>query len=979
MSSRDGSSALLPVDPSEEELARHWTLSPEDRLQVEACRGDGSRLSFALQLCALRRQGAFLEDLTRVPLRIVNHLGRQLGLPPVLFLELPRRRAPIAEHQARLREYLGLRSYGPEVEGHLRQWLEAQASQAKSPDELRAGTEAQLLAWKVILPGSSTLARVVGAVSRRSQEEVFGTIAESLSAGKDEALEGLLAVRPGEPRSPLSLLKEDPPEATVTAILTYLDRFDELRRLGAGELAWPQVPGQWIENLARLAQRYTARALRRFPEAKRLALVACFVAEAHKSVLDHLVALHDQFVTGLARRARNAFERRYRQERRLRRRSLATVLDALESLLDTDIAPDGRVGELLARYEIGTLRAAVAACRRFQHLEDQGHLDELRNRHAHLKRYLPGFLALPFRVEPGSERLLEARDLALQLHRGELPDLPRHAPVGFVPAGWRSALRRKDGRPDRRLWEIALAFAFRDALRAGDLYLPESRHHVSFWNLVYDERRWEEERPRAYAELGLPSEADRALEALREELGGAAASLLQDLADNPFATLEEGRLRLRRPDALELPPPVRELRRVMETHLPRVRLEALLVDVDRGCGFTRAFQPLPGYRPRSGDRLATLLAALVAHGTNLGLATMGQSAEGISVDMLQHASQWLLRTDTLKAANTALVDYHYQLPLAAAWGDGTLSSSDGQRFGLQASSVLGSFYPRYFGYYERALTVYTHLSDQYSVFASRAISCAPREALYVLDGLLENDSILRPEEHTTDTHGATEQLFGLCFLLGLGFMPRLRDLADQQLYRPAAGVSYGALDPLFRGSVDSGLIQEQWDPLVRLAASLRHRTAPAHVVLQRLAASSRSDRLAKALTALGRLVKTVYILRYLQDEDLRRRVQLQLNRGEARHQLARRLFFANQGAFRTADYEEIMNKVSALSLLSNAVLVWNTVRMSDILARLRGRGQDLVPEDLARLSPLAHAHVIPNGTYRFQQAIARDEAEDRLR
>ena len=60
-------------------------------------------------------------------------------------------------------------------------------------------------------------------------------------------------------------------------------------------------------------------------------------------------------------------------------------------------------------------------------------------------------------------------------------------------------------------------------------------------------------------------------------------------------------------------------------------------------------------------------------------------------------------------------------------------------------------------------------------------SRAPREALYVLDGLLENDSVLRLREHSTDTHGYIEDLFGLCYLLGYSFMPRIRDLADQQL------------------------------------------------------------------------------------------------------------------------------------------------------------------------------------------------------
>jgi hypothetical protein len=132
--------------------------------------------------------------------------------------------------------------------------------------------------------------------------------------------------------------------------------------------------------------------------------------------------------------------------------------------------------------------------------------------------------------------------------------------------------------------------------------------------------------------------------------------------------------------------------------------------------------------------------------------------------------------------------------------------------------------------------------------------------------------------------------------------------------------------------------------------------------------SSPSDRLAKALTLLGRVVKTTYLLRYAHDAQVRDRVHLQLNRGESRHALARRLFFANQGAFRVGDYEEIMNKVSALALISNAVLVWNTVRFAEIVAALeRSSGQPVRRQDLARVSPLMNAHVIPSGTYHFDR------------
>jgi hypothetical protein len=92
-------------------------------------------------------------------------------------------------------------------------------------------------------------------------------------------------------------------------------------------------------------------------------------------------------------------------------------------------------------------------------------------------------------------------------------------------------------------------------------------------------------------------------------------------------------------------------------------------------------------------------------------------------------------------------------------------------------------------------------------------------------------------------------------------------------------------------------------------------------------------------------------------------MQLQVNRGEGRHQLARRLFFANQGAFQTGDYDEVMNKATCLSLLSNAVVVWNTVQMAQIIAQLRASGETITDDELARVSPMAFTHVIPNGTY----------------
>jgi Domain of unknown function (DUF4158) len=102
---------VLPEDPSEEELARNWTLTEADHAQVARCRGDDNRRRFALQICVLRQYGRFLEDYSHIPVRILNHLNRQIPLPPALSVRAPERNATEIEHRERIRAHLGFRTF----------------------------------------------------------------------------------------------------------------------------------------------------------------------------------------------------------------------------------------------------------------------------------------------------------------------------------------------------------------------------------------------------------------------------------------------------------------------------------------------------------------------------------------------------------------------------------------------------------------------------------------------------------------------------------------------------------------------------------------------------------------------------------------------------------------------------------------------------------------------------------------------------
>ena len=251
------------------------------------------------------------------------------------------------------------------------------------------------------------------------------------------------------------------------------------------------------------------------------------------------MALHDQLLPKKMREAKHAFETRYRTLCRQYRRGLTKLIATGETLLDPDRPRETTLAALLQELDEPTLREAVTICAERQYLEDRGEIDALRARYPGLRRYPPAFLPhVPGRA--GEEvRVILGLEVLRQLDTGTRKTLPTPAPTAFVPGKFRAALSQNDGTLDRRTWELGLAVSLRDSLRSGDVYLPESRRHVSFTNPVYDPTRWQDERDAAYTELQLPQEPDDFCTRLQREFDEAAGKWHTDCRATtlrPFAT-----------------------------------------------------------------------------------------------------------------------------------------------------------------------------------------------------------------------------------------------------------------------------------------------------------------------------------------------------------------------------------------------------------------------------------------------------------
>jgi TnpA family transposase len=240
-----------------------------------------------------------------------------------------------------------------------------------------------------------------------------------------------------------------------------------------------------------------------------------------------------------------------------------------------------------------------------------------------------------------------------------------------------------------------------------------------------------------------------------------------------------------------------------------------------------------------------------------------------------------------------------------------------------------------------------------------------RDATYVLDEILDNETELPIEQHTTDTAGYTELVFALFDLLGLQFSPRIRDLADQRLYRIDRSIQYQHIEPLFSGTINRDLILSRWDDLLRLAASLKMGWATASLLVGKLQSFRRQNALMRALQEHGRLIKSIHLVRCLDNPEYRKKIGVQLNKGESLHDLRRFLFFANEGEIRRSQHEDQTVQALCLNLTTNAVVTWNTVYMAQALDALRAEGYPVADEDLVHLAPTLRANINPHGRYSF--------------
>jgi len=946
-------------------LFRYFTLTPADVAFVDpgAGRGAADRLGMAVLVSALPWLGFVPDDVASAPPVAVARLAERLGLDPVALRGYGKRAQTRTDHLKSAARYLGWKhaAAGSREMKELGQFLLDRALEHDSPTLLFNLAREYLMSAKVIRPGAVTLAKMVGTARAGAGELTSQKVGHLLTLQVRQDLDLLMTYDAGLGMTRLAWLTTAAVEATASAVKTSIEKLAWLRNMDAHHLDLSVLPNERRRFLAAVGRRSTVQALERRGE-RRYPILLALAAQSAVDQLDEVVALFDQTVSARESRAKSKTDAAL-AERAKKGEDRQLLVDVILPVLADPSIPDEQVGGML-RERIGMSRLREVMAAPWKPLpKDHGRLSAMDASYAYLRQFTPDVLAvIDFKGGPGTTDLMAAVAVLKKLNETGGRKVPAGAPGSFVAARYAGYLARArksgDDTAYRHYWELCVILSLRDGLRSGDVYVPGSRRYADPATYLYTPAQWQP-RQAGYCQLvGKPATAADALEQGREELHTALAELENTLAgalpdDTGTVRLDEDEHLVIPPlTAEDIPAEARELKDELSGLLPFAPVASLLIELDGRTKFLDCFTHAGGRKlAQSPDLKRNILAVLIALATNLGLARMSEAC-GISYDVLAWTMEWYVREETLREANTCIVNHHYGLELSKVFGGGTMSSSDGQRFPVRGKSLSGRDMIIHGG---RVLSTYTHVSDQWSTYGTKIIVPTVREAHFALDEFLGNATDLPVTEHATDTHGATLINFGLFDLVGKALTPRMRDLTRVTLVRddiPAEiGKRYPHAGPLLAARWNEDLVSDCWPDLLRMGGPLKYGQASASLIVGKWSAASRQNTMAAALKEWGMLRRTIHTAKYLSDPAYRRRISRQLNKGESLHALRRDLRYAQQGAITRPHPGEQTEQAWCLAVLTNAVVTWTTEYYTLAVRQLRGEGRGVPDELLAHISP----------------------------
>jgi TnpA family transposase len=946
------------------ELERWYTPTPEERaFCVQVVRGQSNRSGFLLSLKTFQRLGYFVTS-DQVPDEILNYFvgikSEPVDKRALAQYDVSRSRKT---HMALIRGYLGVSPFNDEALFLLNQALaDAALTKDDLADIINVGIEI-LVKHRYVLPAFGTLLRVARTQRAATYQTLFRGVYESLNEEDRAVLDALFLVGEGCRTSPWNDIKIDAPKATLGGLRQLLARFDQLSTLSGNQKLLHNIPVVKRHQLSLEGLSLNAADMVDLEAKKRYTVTLALIERQQARVIDDLCDVFCKQMMKVQQLANEELEN-YLIANQDKTDEILRRFAQLDSLLQSDQPMSDQIAS--ARHLV-TDRPDLCEFSRV-HAEFGGKNEcrfmwrHFKTRRVELFRILTKLRFVATSQDKSFEHALAFVVANNRRHADWLMLNDKSGAIltpqdlEWVPAKWwklvtgESSDKTAPSRVNRRQLEICVCRQLVQELKSADICVPGSDTYSDFREqlLPLEEcsKNFEE-----YGELvGLPVEGHAFVDHVKIQLINAANAVDRNYPSNEYFNIVKGRPTLARLVKKPDPAGFQVINDALTQKLQALDLSILdvLGDTMRWLNWGQFFGPLSGHESKLEDEERRQILTTFAYGTGLGPTQVAKSVSGVSDRQIAFLNQRHVTTEKLEATICEVINAYNRFWLPKLWGDAKRAGADGTKWDLYENNLLSEYHIRYGGW---GGVAYYHVSDNYIALFSHFIPCGVWEAIYILDGLTKNKSDIQPDTLHGDTQAQSSPVFGLAFLLGIKLMPRIRNWKDMKSYKPSPDVVYSHISDLFtKENINWELISRHLPDMLQVALSIKAGRISPSTILRKLGTASRKNKLYYAFRELGQVVRTCFLLEYVDSEELRRIIHSATNRCESFNKFAQWVYFATD-LIQDNVRDEQLKVIKYNHLIANLLIFHNCKSMTQALKELQDEGLTLTSEILQALSP----------------------------
>lgn len=951
-----------------QQITEKISFTKEDIFQINQCRRSHNKLGFAYQMAFVRFLGRFPNQ---VQFEIIDELldlvSDMLSLDPEKISIYSHRRETVTKHQEQIRIYLKLKKFNNKEIEKLEKYIYTESLRIERKTALLAKAEEFLRNRNILLPAISTLDRIISNQRKQARIYIFKKIRNLLNPEIIENINKLLIVEEGE-QSIYQEIKAPPGFPSPKEFLALIKKLKYIKSTGILQIDISWINNNFQKSLARRARNSSAYRIRELHPLHRYTVMLCFLWQSYQDTIDHAIDMHCKLITSSYQRSEDDHEKELTKKRKTIKDFLKTFKTIGLTILDENICESDVRKAIFQKLPQNELEEYLLQAEEWISGKKSHPFLFFMNRFSYLRQYSPCLLEhLTFNLESEvNNSIAEGLEIVKNLNKDGKRKIPENTDLSFIPKKLKQFLNPK-GQIDRKAFECALLLTLRDEIKRGNIWIKDSKRFVKLDDFFITNSEWNTRRKGFFINSGLPANPADVPEYLTERLNKAYDKFLNSLDENTFVTFDENEWSLSKNISEKLTKKeekkLDELENWLKEKLRTIKLPELLIEVNNDLQYTRHFIDNMNSKNHLVNSICSVITAIIAYGCNIGPYTMAQLTNNISYDEIKRIADWNFYDENLRAALADIVNGISRLSTTKVWGEGKTSSSDGQRF-LFPKKALNRTYSHKLSDY--AIEFYSFVADNYAPFYSIPIECNERDAAYVLDGLLYHETDLNIEEHYVDTHGYTELNFAAFAMLGKKFYPRIRGLQKQWIYKIDTNKNYGPLEPIVRPNnktIHLDWICNEWDRMAQFYESLRSGHTTASIALKRLVSFGTKNQFYSANKELGRVFKTEFILNYLSDPLLRRRIHRGLLKMDQLHSLARNVHYGKQGKIYARDLQQQLSNASCLLIILACIVYWQAKEIENIFTRYIPEKDGIDISLMPHISPIGWENILLYGQY----------------